>query len=73
MNSPSEPELALQGGLSVAFGVLVILAPMAGALAVVLLIGAYALVSGLVLLALGARLRSAARRPIPERVIRRAA
>ena len=65
--------MALQGGLSVAFGVLVILAPMAGALAVVLLIGAYALVSGLVLLALGARLRSAARRPIPERVMRRAA
>ena len=65
--------MALQGGLSVAFGVLVMLAPTAGALAVVLLIGAYALVSGLVLLALGARLRSAARRPIPERVIRRAA
>jgi uncharacterized membrane protein HdeD (DUF308 family) len=65
--------MALEGGLSVAFGVLIMLAPLAGALAVVLLIGAYALVSGLVLLALGARLRDAARRPAPRRVIRRAA
>lgn len=65
--------MALSGGLSIAFGVLVMLAPLAGALAVVLLIGAYALVSGLVLVALGIRLRSVARQRPPERAVRRAA
>jgi uncharacterized membrane protein HdeD (DUF308 family) len=49
--------LVLAGLLAVAFGVLVILAPGVGALAVVLWIGAYALVSGVVLLALAFRLR----------------
>ena len=65
--------LALSGGLSIAFGVLVMLAPVAGALAVVLVIGAYAFVSGLVLFALGIRLRVESRRRPPERVMRRAA
>ena len=65
--------MALSGALSIGFGVLVMLAPMAGALAVVLVIGAYAFVSGLVLFALGIRLRVEARRRPPERVMRRAA
>jgi len=44
-----------------------------GALAVVLLIGAYAFSSGVVLVALGVRLRRAARRHSPERMYRKAA
>ena len=65
--------LALQGALSIAFGVLVMIAPLAGALAVVLLIGAYAFVSGVVLLALGVRLRRLARAHSPEHLHRKAA
>ena len=64
--------MALNGALSIALGVLVMLAPLLGALAVVLLIGAYAFVSGVLLLALGFRLRGAVRRA-PEREMRRAA
>jgi uncharacterized membrane protein HdeD (DUF308 family) len=63
--------LGLSGVLSILFGVLIMIAPAAGALAVVLLIGAYTIVSGLVLLALGFRLRAAAR--VPEHMMRRAA
>jgi uncharacterized membrane protein HdeD (DUF308 family) len=48
--------LALDGIVSVAFGAFVILLPGAGALAVVWLIGAYAIVSGVVLFAIAARL-----------------
>jgi uncharacterized membrane protein HdeD (DUF308 family) len=50
--------LALSGVLSIALGVLLILSPVTGALAVVLWIGAYALVSGVLLVALSLRLRA---------------
>ena len=50
--------LALAGIASVAFGVLMIIAPVAGALVVVLWIGAYALVFGAVMFALALRLRA---------------
>ena len=50
--------LALGGIAALGFGVLLILFPQAGALAVVLWIGAYALVAGVLLLALGFRLRA---------------
>ncbi|MGH2522060.1 MAG: HdeD family acid-resistance protein, partial [Anaerolineales bacterium] len=50
--------LALGGVASVIFGVLLVLRPAAGALAVVWLIGAYALIFGALLVALGLRLRS---------------
>lgn len=54
--------LALSGVLSIVLGVLLMLFPGTGALAVVLWIGAYALVSGALLVALALRLR-ARRRP----------
>jgi uncharacterized membrane protein HdeD (DUF308 family) len=53
--------LILAGVLSVAFGVLVALFPGPGALAVVLWIGAYAFVSGILLIALAFKLRKWAR------------
>lgn len=59
--------MALSGALSIAFGVLIMVAPLAGALAVVFLIGGYAFVSGVVLLALSLRLRRAAGRTTPGR------
>lgn len=60
--------LILAGIAAVAFGVLLILFPGPGALAVVLWIGAYALVSGVLLAVLAFRLRSWARdTTIPHR------
>lgn len=53
--------LALAGVASILFGVLLFLNPGAGALAVVWLIGAYAIVFGALLIALGLRLRGMVR------------
>jgi len=50
--------LALTGVASVIFGILMWIAPLAGALVVALWVGAYALVFGVLLVALGFRLRS---------------
>ncbi len=50
--------LALGGTASLVFGIVIALFPAAGALAVVWLIGTYAIVFGLLLLFLGLRLRS---------------
>jgi len=48
--------LVVSGLLSIAFGVLMFLFPRAGALAVVIWIGAYAIVLGILMIALGLRL-----------------
>jgi uncharacterized membrane protein HdeD (DUF308 family) len=50
--------LALAGIASIAFGVLVTIAPLAGALVIALWVGAYALVTGVLMIILGFRLRS---------------
>lgn len=50
--------MALIGVLSIAFGVLLSLYPLAGALSVVWVIGAYAFVTGVLMIALAFRLRS---------------
>jgi uncharacterized membrane protein HdeD (DUF308 family) len=50
--------LALGGVLSVALGVLLIVQPLAGSLAVIWMIGAYSLMFGVVLISLGIRLRN---------------
>lgn len=52
-----EWRLILSGGLSVLLGILLVALPATGALALVYLIGAYAIVFGVVLLGLGLRLR----------------
>lgn len=54
--------LALDGVVAIIFGIVLIAFPSAGALAVVWLIGAFAIVSGVILLALAMRLRDRARR-----------
>jgi len=50
--------LALGGIASVIFGILLVIAPLAGALVITLWFGAYALVFGVLLVVLGFRLRS---------------
>jgi uncharacterized membrane protein HdeD (DUF308 family) len=55
--------LALAGIASIAFGVLIIIAPLAGALVIALWVAAYSLVFGVLLVALGLRLRSWGRTP----------
>jgi len=49
--------LAIGGLLSIAFGVLLIVFPTSGAITIVWIIGAFAIVFGLSLIALGWRLR----------------
>jgi uncharacterized membrane protein HdeD (DUF308 family) len=59
--------LGLSGLLSVLFGLAVVIFPGAGALALVWLIGLYALVFGALLIGLGLRLRSLRPHSIPVR------
>lgn len=54
--------LALAGICSLVFGALVMITPLAGALVIAVWIGAYALVSGVILVTLGFKLRSWERR-----------
>lgn len=61
--------VALSGVLSIAFGALMLTRPGAGALAVVWMIGAYAMVFGVVLIAAGIRLRSWHRKGGERRVV----
>jgi uncharacterized membrane protein HdeD (DUF308 family) len=49
--------LALNGALSILFGVVLIAAPVAGALAALWLIGSFAIVVGILMIALGIRLK----------------
>ena len=49
--------LALNGALSILFGVVLIVAPVAGALAGLWLIGSFAIVVGILMIALGVRLK----------------
>jgi uncharacterized membrane protein HdeD (DUF308 family) len=51
--------LALSGLLSIAFGVLVLAFPFAGAVGISWVLGSYAMLGGIILIALGVRLRSA--------------
>jgi uncharacterized membrane protein HdeD (DUF308 family) len=56
--------LIMMGAASVVFGFLILTAPVAGALAIVLWIGAFAVVAGILLLCLAFRLRGIDRRHI---------
>jgi uncharacterized membrane protein HdeD (DUF308 family) len=55
--------LGLSGLLSIIFGVLMLINPGAGALAVIWVIGAYAILFGVLLVALGVKLRSRTHHP----------
>jgi uncharacterized membrane protein HdeD (DUF308 family) len=61
--------MALGGALSIVFGVLVVLFPGAGALAVTMWIGIYALVLGVALVALAFRLRSLRTKRTPRSAV----
>lgn len=63
--------LGLSGALSVVFGVLMIARPGAGALAVIWIVAAYAIFFGLLLIALGFRLRRLSGAPALESSVRR--
>ena len=63
---PNEWMLILSGLLSVVFGVLMLARPGAGALAVVWLIGGYATLYGVLMLAVGFRLRGILHTVIPK-------
>ena len=54
--------LGLAGVVSVIFGVVIVGEPLAGAVVIALTVGAYALIFGIVMIALGLRLRSWMRR-----------
>lgn len=56
----NEVLLALSGFVSIALGVLLVLFPGAGAVSLIWMLGAYALVFGVILMALGFRLRARA-------------
>lgn len=56
--------LGIAGALSIAFGCLLAFAPLAGAIVLALWLGAYMLVFGIVLVALGFRLRAFAHRAL---------
>lgn len=58
--------LALAGVLSVVFGGLVLAVPAAGAFALVVLVGFYALAHGVLLVALGVRMRSGTAHAAPD-------
>jgi uncharacterized membrane protein HdeD (DUF308 family) len=60
--------LVLAGVCSILFGVLMLVNPFAGALAVVWLIGAYAVVFGALLVALGVRLHGLVKSQSPDRM-----
>ncbi len=64
---PNEWLLVLAGVASVVFGALVVLWPAAGALAILWLIGSYAIVIGLLAIALALRLRARAERTAEAR------
>lgn len=61
--------MALSGLLSIALGVMLIMSPAAGALVLVLWVGASVFVIGIVLTALSLRLRSWAKRELPRGVL----
>lgn len=58
--------LGLEGALSIGFGILLLVSPVAGAIALGLWIGIYALVFGVVLVAAGLRLRARLKHAPPE-------